>query len=872
MEPLSRAQRTPRASEEDAPLAVPVGETVESDRLLQDWQLARERAEAYLAALELPAETRERWVVRAVERALTREAWPEGSGAVAETLRALRELLAEDYAEAEPEAARERDPFLARRLASWARAAPGEPAKTLPRRAGGRALASTPPLARGPMRPEGEGPPALLARLGRRLRGRAPSPRGDGTRGRRRPWARAARRRRALLVGCAAIPTVVASGFMLNVLPMQGATGLHLAIAVAFGLLFGWISIGFWTALMGFYVLVRGGDRFTVTRGLERAPEPLDPEARTAVVMPVMNEPVERVFAGLRATYRSLERSGRLSHFDLFVLSDSSEPAAQVEEERAWAAMARDFGAYGRVFYRRRGVHIGGKAGNIADFCRRFGRRYRYMAVLDADSLMSGETLVRMTATMERRPDVGILQSAPRAIRGRSLFARLQQFASGAYGPMFTAGLHFWQLGDSQYWGHNAILRVEPFMRHCALERLSGSPPLGGKILSHDFVESALMGRAGYGVWLAYDLPGSYEESPSTLLEELRRDRRWCQGNLQHLRLLFKKGLFPAHRAVFLTGIMSYVSALLWLVFLGLSTAEAIRRAVVPPDYFPSGRSLFPEWPIWRPEWAIALVAVTGVVLFLPKILALVRIGLARRAREFGGGPRLLASALVETLFSSLFAPIRMVFHSKFVLLTLVGRTVRWGSPGREGEETSWGEALRRHGVGTLVASAWAGTVYTLNPDWFWWLTPIVGALVLSIPLSVWASRIRSGERARAAGLLRIPEESAPPAELRALEGELRAAAGADAPLGRPGLGRAVVDPAVNALHRGLVGEPRSLAPHLRAELDALAERALEEGPDALEPAESRRLLRDPDALDRLHEAVWRLEPERARAWALPAA
>src|SRR5438045_7772184 len=174
----------------------------------------------------------------------------------------------------------------------------------------------------------------------------------------------------------------------------------------------------------------------------------------------------------------------------------------------------------------------------------------------------AGETLVRLVQRMGRHPEVAMFQTARGPVSRRSLFARATQFAARVYNPMFAAGLHFWQLGDGQYWGHNAIIRVAPFMAHCALPRLPGKPPLGGEILSHDFVEAALMGRAGWTLWLAYDLGGSYEEVPSTLLEEMKRDRRWCQGNRQHVRRLFPEGRFGAHRALFLDGARSCISAL----------------------------------------------------------------------------------------------------------------------------------------------------------------------------------------------------------------------------------------------------------------------------------------------------------------------
>jgi membrane glycosyltransferase len=441
---------------------------------------------------------------------------------------------------------------------------------------------------------------------------------------------------------------------------------------------------------------------------------------------------------------------------------------------------------------------------------------------------------------------------------------------------MFAAGLHFWQLGDGQYWGHNTIIRVAPFMQHCALPKLPGKPPLGGEILSHDFVEAALMGRAGWSLWLAYDLEGSYEEVPSTLLEEMKRDRRWCQGNLQHLRLLFTEGLFGAHRALFVNGVLSYVSALLWFTFLALSTAEAVIDKMYPPDYFPHGPSLFPEWPIWRPDWALALLAVTGLILFLPKVLSIALIVFkSRTARWYGGAFRLTLSVLIEILFSSLLAPIRMVFHSRFVVQNLLGRTVIWRSQEREDAETSWREAIRQHGFDSLFASAWGLGLFWLNPDYFWWVTPIIFALILSVPFSVYSSSVALGDRTRRLGLFLIPEESDPPPELRDLTANQRAAEQAAAALPvleRDGLVRAAADPSINALHRAALGRARRLRPTIAAERQDLLARALESGPTALAPRYRRVLLCDPVMVDRLHAAVWALtDRERAARWGRPA-
>jgi membrane glycosyltransferase len=859
------------------PLALP------ATRLLQDWKSAARRARQYLLA----AGVREPDASAIAELAAERAATASASGAcdaLAETLAQMRQVLMEKLPRSAAALSSE-DEFLAWRLmAAFAGGASDMPlsvlAAPLPLR---RRLASMPPFARAFMSPNrfrwrglrrsivpAEAPEQnVIGPHAPRIPGQEPRT----GKGRYRPWSWTARRRRTLLAILVWIPSIVAGGFMLDVLPQQGRNPLEVAIAICFAALFGWISIGFWTALFGFFLLLTRRDRFAITRSDAAQRRPLGDEVLTAIVMPICEEPVDRVFAGLRAIHASLERAGKLAPFHFFVLSDTRDPSKAMEEEAAWFAWCRETQGFGRIFYRRRKVRIERKSGNVADFCRRFGRAYRYMIMLDADSIMSGDTLVRLTELMEANPGVGMIQTAPTAVNQTSLFARVQQFTSRLYGRIFAAGLHYWQLGEGQYWGHNTIIRVAPFMEHCALPRLPGEPPLGGEILSHDFVEAALMGRAGWALWLAYDLPGSWEEVPSSLLEEMKRDRRWCQGNIQHLRLLPTEGLYGAHRALFLNGVLSYVSAMLWFAFLILSTTAAIYESLREPVYFPEGPSLFPEWPVWRPDWAIALAGITAAILFLPKILAILLAIGRGEAKQYGGVIKLLGSVLFETIISSLFAPIRMVFHTRFVLTNLTGYTVVWHSQTRGDAETSWGEALRHHGVDTVVASLWAIAVGWLNPMYFWWLTPVVMALVLSIPLSVWTSRVRPGERARRLGLLVTPEETSPPREIVDVQRGVEAADLAAHLLPewrRDGFTRAVVDPLLNAVHCALLGSGRSFAEKLRAAHAALVDRAVSVGPEALGPAERRRLLRDPESLLALHRSVWKIgDRERAARWGL---
>ena len=671
-------------------------------------------------------------------------------------------------------------------------------------------------------------------------------------------WYPAAAWRRTLLLALVVTQTIVATDFMTRVLPYQGRQPLEIVVLVLFAILFAWISAGFWTAIAGFLLRLRGTDRYAISRTAGDDAR-IDPGGRTAIIMPICNENVARVFAGLRAIYDSLGRTGELKHFDFFVLSDTGDPDTRVAETQAWLEMCRAVNGFGRIFYRWRQHRIKRKSGNVADFCRRWGRNYRYMVVLDADSVMTGACLTRLVRLMEANPSAGIIQTAPHASGRETLYARIQQFATGIYGPLFTAGLHFWQLGESHYWGHNAIIRVAPFIEHCALGRLPGRGALSGEILSHDFVEAALMRRAGWAVWMAYDLPGSYEEMPPNLVDELKRDRRWCQGNLMNFRLFLMKGLHPAHRVVFMTGVMAYLSAPLWFAALAISTALLAVHTLSEPQYFVQPYQLFPLWPEWRPDRALALFSTTAVLLFLPKMLAVLLT--LKDARRYGGAAHLTLSMLLELVYSALLAPIRMLFHTQFVVTSLLGRTVQWKSPPREDAETTWSEAWRRHGWHTLLGVAWAAGVYWLNPSFLWWLLPVVGALMLSIPLSVYSSRTSLGRVARRVRLFIIPEESWPPREIRTAHKTMRHA------VRMPDFVDAVLDPVMNAVT--CASGVARLRPHdaIRNERDRLVHGALAQGPGALSAREKMTLLNDPLALSRLHFQVW-AAPDVAPAWA----
>lgn len=673
---------------------------------------------------------------------------------------------------------------------------------------------------------------------------------------RRSRWVGSARR--VGLTVLVLLQTALGTQFMSSVLPYNGTQPLEIAILVFFAALMCWVSIGFWMAVAGFVLLLFGKDRYSIS-ATSAGEAPIDAAARTAVVMPICNEDVPRVFAGLRATFESVQRAGASDRFDFFVLSDSSDVDTRVAETEAWVKLCRESGGFGRIFYRWRRHRIKRKSGNLADFCRRWGRNYRYMVVLDADSVMSGQCLTKLVRLMEANPEAGIIQTAPRAAGHSTLYARIQQFANRVYGPVFVAGLHFFQLGEAYYWGHNAIIRVAPFMQHCALGKIPGKGSLSGEIMSHDFVEAALMRRAGWRVWIAYDLEGSYEEMPPNLIDELKRDRRWCQGNLINTRMVLANGMHPAHRAVFAMGVMAYASAPLWFTFLMLSTALLAVHVLIPPQYFSQPAQLFPLWPQWRPELGVALYFVTAALLFLPKVLGATLIAV-KGAQEFGGVLRLVASVIAELLFSMLLAPIRMLFHTQFVLTVLFGLKTAWKSPPREDSETYWRDALRHHGLHSLFGLAWAGVVYWLNVSFLWWLLPVVGALILSIPLSVYSSRIAPGRATRARKYFLIPEEADPPLELQRTK-QLTQASPEPA-----GFKEAVFDPLINALMCVSAGLHRASAARRDANREKRLAAAVALGPKVLSPADKGALLRDAVALSEQHLRVWSSKVAR-EAW-----
>ena len=564
------------------------------------------------------------------------------------------------------------------------------------------------------------------------------------------------RRRRVVVFGLMIISTLLATLKWITVIPSDSTVFTQLLMIILFMLTFAWIALFFWSSIFGFFELLRKRN----VPGIHWPDETTDLSTRTAILMPVYNESPVNVFANLLAMAQDLKKTGQEKSFDIFVLSDTTNPEVWIEEERIWLEARQMMSPDINLYYRRRAKNTARKSGNIEDFCSKWGAKYDFMIVLDADSLLAGKTMLTMARLMEANPETGIIQAPPMCINRNSLFARIQQFAGKVYGPIVSAGLAYWQVGDSNYWGHNAIIRVKAFMECCKLPVLSGRAPFGGHILSHDFVEAALIRRGGWSAWLLPELKGSYEECPPTMIDFALRDRRWCQGNMQHIKVLISKGLHPVSRVHFIIGIMSYLSSPIWLSFLLVGLMTALGREIFPPAYFPQSYTLFPTWPIFDKIGTISLLFLSLFMLIFPKFLGLfIAIGQERGRHRLQKAWYLTKSVLVEIVLSALIAPVMMMFQSRFVFEIFTGHAVSWNAQQRGDQRTTFADAVHYHWGHTLLGIVTLAVVVLYVKPLFWWMLPITAGLILSIPVSMLTSQAQIGVWAKRHHFFVIPEE-----------------------------------------------------------------------------------------------------------------
>jgi membrane glycosyltransferase len=538
---------------------------------------------------------------------------------------------------------------------------------------------------------------------------------------------------------------------MLQVVRFASMTLLQGLMIFFFAISLAWIAFAAGSVIAG-----ASKRRDPVPRGL--------PGGLTALVMPIYNEDPVRTTAALQAMAEALQGIGANQCFEIVVLSDSTNADSWIRESAVIDLLRKSLTSIMPVWYRRRWSNVARKSGNLEDFVTRWGGRFEHMIVLDADSLIDAPTLLRLVQSMEADPSLGILQTAPQLIGARTFFGRLQQFAACVYGPVITRGLAAWSGDSCNYWGHNAIIRMKAFADNCGLPLLKGRKPFGGHVLSHDFVEAALIRRGGWKVRMATDCGGSWEESPPSLIDVAIRDRRWAQGNLQHTKIIGTAGLSFTSRLHLGIGIMSYLSSPLWLLMLAVGFALSVQSHLIRPEYFNHDFQLFPTWPRFDVELMMALFWFSMLVLLIPKMLGFIRALLSSQIRRSSGGViGITASILLETILSALYAPILMMVQSRHVFEVFMGRDSGWKPQRRDSGGTSWSDAWEYHKRHMLLSCMTAAVVYVLSPSLLAWLSPALLGLFLAVPLSRASGSEALGRALLRIGLLRTPEEALQP-------------------------------------------------------------------------------------------------------------
>ena len=514
------------------------------------------------------------------------------------------------------------------------------------------------------------------------------------------------------------------------------------------------LVIGFYNAALGFALRRR-------SVGLQaKPPSAADGaiSARTVIAVVMRNEPPARVFAQLKVMAHSLDRAGYLHCFDFAALSDSDRPDVIAAEEAAFAAFRAAMPEL-RASYRRRTDHAGFKSGNVHDFCVHEGRKYDLLLLLDSDSLMTGEAVVRLARDMQANPAVGILQTLSVGLPSRSLFSRIFLFGHRHSMRCAMAGAAWWQGDCGHYWGHNCMIRVAPFVTHCS--HFLPDSPLGGRRnvnwSSHDQIEAALMRAAGYEVRFLPEEGGSYEDNPPAFPDYLRRYRRWSLGSLQNLGLLTTPGFVPMSRFHLALLAERYGGAAGMLAFALLAAWAAA------------------SWPADKPfpvDSALALYMLWLLIYFSPKLFG-VADALVRSRQSFGGAGRLVLGCLIETAFTVLLAPVSMFAAAAALVRLLFARPEKWDGQRRDSYRLTWSAAFAQFWPPTLFGLGLAAFLAVYAPQALPWFLPFVAGLILAVPFAVVTASNRGGDWAVAQRLCATPEEFAAPPVVAAVRPDL---------------------------------------------------------------------------------------------------
>ena len=544
---------------------------------------------------------------------------------------------------------------------------------------------------------------------------------------------------------------------LIYILSAASSPVISAIIITAFLINVTWISIVFWNAVIGFAYVIR--DRiFCVSPLIEAAANHAVIAERVAIVVTVRDDDPRAVSARLNTIKKQLDRTEPGQMFDYFVLSDSSVAGAIAAEEDLFTAPAGESQVKGRIVYRRREVNSGFKPGNVRDFCERWGKQYALMVLLDADSFMSGKTILHLVKLMQENPYLGILQSLIVGILSPTFFARVYEFGHRHGLRCSIVGAAWWQVDRCQYWGHNAVVRLQPFVKFCEMPFIPGKGPFSGHVISHDQIEASFMHRAGYEVRTFPQESGSYEGVPPTIFEFMSRNHRWCQGNFKNLKLVAAFGLALIDR-VHLTMVAQRFIAWPALVVVVAFSAVLIRWFPILEFDRRAALILYAEWLL---------------IFFAPRLLGLAE-ALVHSASRYGGSVRLLLSGGVETLFFTFLSSISMVAATAFMIRLMFGYEIVWSAQRRSHYTLTFREAFRRLWLETTVGVALMTCLAASNYQSLIWFGPFWIPLVLAAPFAVVTalpSMRRWAERNR---ICAIPEEIDPPSEMRELAQRLSA-------------------------------------------------------------------------------------------------
>lgn len=543
-----------------------------------------------------------------------------------------------------------------------------------------------------------------------------------------------------------------------HVLSAGGWSVLDAVLFVLFAVATPWAVLGFCNAAVGLWLLHGARDPLNdVAPFLAAASDSGPLTIETAVLMTLRNEEPERAIARLKTVKASLDATGQAAQFSYFLLSDTTLPDIAAREEQAVAAWKAEAAADAdRIIYRRRTGNTGFKAGNVRDFCERWGGDFELMLPLDADSLMTGEAIVQLVRIMQSYPKLGILQSLVVGMPSASPFARIFQFGMRFGMRSYTMGQAWWVGDCGPFWGHNAVVRIAPFLHDCKLPVIPGGPPFGGHVLSHDQVEATLMRRAGYEVRVMPVEGGSYEENPPDVLEFIRRDVRWCQGNMQYVKLLDLPGLKAISRFQLVWAILMFVGTPAFTAMIALLPLAAWQAGAVPD--FPAGA-------------AKALYVSFLLVYLAPKIAGLLDAMLTKgEIARFGGPTRFYTSAAIELVFSFLQGAVSTIRTSIFMIGLAFGKTILWGGQRRDVAGLSWREAARALWPQLAFGAAVLGALAFISPTVLFWSLPLTAGYVLAIPFAAITAHPGLGRFMQRHGIAGIPEDFAPPPEIRAVQ------------------------------------------------------------------------------------------------------